>query len=272
MADWFLRFFKGILIGSGFILPGVSGGALAAVFGVYEKIIAFFAHITKNFKENVFYLFPIGIGGLTGIFLFSFVVSYSLGAYETQILWLFIGCILGTLPTLWKQAGLQGRQKKHLFLMLASFIIGVIFLHYGEKMTGGHISQNIFTWFLSGALIGLGIIIPGFSPSNFILYLGLYKAMADGIKGLDFFVILPLFAGAGLTVLLLSKAVNFIFEKAYAGLFHLILGIILASTVMIIPTDFNYLTLGTFFCLFSCLVGIFIGKWMCDLEKKYKDD
>ena len=94
MADWFLRFFKGILIGSGFILPGVSGGALAAVFGVYERIISFFAHVTKNFKENVLYLIPVGAGGLTGIFLFSFVVSYFLGAYEVQILWLFIGCIL----------------------------------------------------------------------------------------------------------------------------------------------------------------------------------
>ena len=52
-SDWFLRFIKGMFIGSGFILPGVSGGALAAVFGIYERIISFLAHITKNFKENV---------------------------------------------------------------------------------------------------------------------------------------------------------------------------------------------------------------------------
>ena len=272
MADWFLRFFKGILIGSGFILPGVSGGALAAVFGVYERIISFFAHVTKNFKENVLYLIPVGAGGLTGIFLFSFVVSYFLGAYEVQILWLFIGCILGTLPTLWEQAGRQGRQKKHIALILISFVISFAFMYYGERMSYGHVEQNVATWLLAGALIGLGIIIPGFSPSNFLLYMGMYKAMADGIKGLDFMVIIPLFAGAGLTVLLLSKAVNYIFEKAYAGLFHIILGIILASTVMIIPTDVNYLSMGTFICLFCCLLGIAVGKWMCALEKKYKDE
>lgn len=56
-SDWFLRFIKGMFIGSGFILPGVSGGALAAVFGIYERIISFLAHITKNFKENVLFLF-----------------------------------------------------------------------------------------------------------------------------------------------------------------------------------------------------------------------
>ena len=48
--EWFLRFVKGMFIGSGFILPGVSGGALAAIFGIYERIISFLAHITKDFK------------------------------------------------------------------------------------------------------------------------------------------------------------------------------------------------------------------------------
>ena len=60
-SDWFLRFIKGMFIGSGFILPGVSGGALAAVFGIYERIISFLAHITKNFKENVLFFIPVGL-------------------------------------------------------------------------------------------------------------------------------------------------------------------------------------------------------------------
>ncbi len=67
-----LRFVKGMFIGSGFILPGVSGGALAAVFGMYERLISFLAHITKNFKENVLFFLPVGLGGVTGIFLLSF--------------------------------------------------------------------------------------------------------------------------------------------------------------------------------------------------------
>lgn len=60
--DWWLRFIKGIFIGSGFILPGVSGGALAAVFGIYERIILFLANLTKNFKDNVRFFFPVGLG------------------------------------------------------------------------------------------------------------------------------------------------------------------------------------------------------------------
>ena len=73
MTDWLLRFVKGIFIGSGFILPGVSGGALAAVFGVYERIISFLAHLTRDFKKNVRFFIPLGLGGIAGVFLFSFL-------------------------------------------------------------------------------------------------------------------------------------------------------------------------------------------------------
>ncbi len=65
----FLYRFLGILIGSGFIVPGVSGGALAAIFGIYERIIGFLANLTKNFKENILYFIPAGLGG-AGIVLF----------------------------------------------------------------------------------------------------------------------------------------------------------------------------------------------------------
>lgn len=93
--DWFLRFIKGMFIGSGFILPGVSGGALAAIFGLYERMIAFLANVTKDFKKNVLFFLPVGIGALAGIVVLSFGVSYLLGNFETIILWFFIGCIVG---------------------------------------------------------------------------------------------------------------------------------------------------------------------------------
>ena len=118
--DWGLRFFKGMFIGSGFILPGVSGGALAAVFGMYERLISFLAHITRNFKENFLFFLPVGLGGVTGVFLLSFLVSFLLGAYETTILWFFVGCIAGTVPALWKESGKKGRNKTDLLIMVAS--------------------------------------------------------------------------------------------------------------------------------------------------------
>src|SRR5690554_5128488 len=163
--DWWLRFIKGIFIGSGFILPGVSGGALAAVFGIYERIILFLANLTKNFKDNVRFFFPVGLGAVTGIFLLSFAVSFLLGNYETIILWFFVGCIVGTVPALWREAGKRGRNKKDIVNTVITFIVFFLFLSFGEQLLTTTIEQNIWTWTIAGGLIGLGMIVPGLSPS-----------------------------------------------------------------------------------------------------------
>ncbi|MDT2738613.1 undecaprenyl phosphate translocase family protein [Enterococcus canintestini] len=268
--DWLLRFVKGMFIGSGFILPGVSGGALAAIFGIYERIISFLAHITRNFKENVLFFIPVGLGGVTGVFLLSFVVSFLLGTYETIILWFFVGCIIGTVPALWQEAGKKGRSMREVIILAVSFVLGFLFLWKGSGLFS-HVDQNFFTWVIAGGLIGLGMIVPGLSPSNFLVYMGMYKAMSDGIKDLNFSVIIPIGIGGIVTVLGLSKVMDYIFSKAYPQLFHFILGIVFASTVMIVPTNYSGFNLGSYAgCFVLCVLGILLGAWMSKLEDQYK--
>lgn len=269
--DWGLRFVKGMFIGSGFILPGVSGGALAAVFGMYERLISFLAHITRNFRENVLFFLPVGLGGITGIFLLSFLVSFLLGAYETTILWFFVGCIAGTVPALWKEAGKKGRSSSDVLIMIVTFVVAYLFLLYGAQLFDGQVEQNFVTWLIAGALIGLGMIVPGLSPSNFLVYMGLYKAMADGFKEMRLEVIFPIGIGGVLCVLGLSKIMDFIFSKAYSKLFHFILGVVFASTIMIIPTDYAGLGIaGLVACPILFAAGAALGWWMSRLEEQYK--
>ncbi|WP_067842113.1 DUF368 domain-containing protein [Amphibacillus sediminis] len=271
LAKWMLRFVKGMFIGSGFILPGVSGGALAAVFGIYERIISFLANVTKNFKENVLFFFPVGLGAVTGLFILSFAVSFLLGNYETPILWFFVGCIVGTIPTLWREAAKYERQPKHIYVLIVAFVGMLLFLMFGQRMIDGQVDQTIWTWTLAGAIIGLGVIVPGLSPSNFLIYLGMYKAMSDGIAAIDLNVILPIGMGALLCVFGLSKIMNYIFTKAYTGLFHFILGVVFASTIMIIPVNYQgFSWLGIAACALLFEGGILLGRWMSRLEEKYK--
>lgn len=268
--DWILRFVKGMFIGSGFILPGVSGGALAAIFGIYERIIGFLAHITRNFKENVLFFLPVGLGGLTGIFILSFAVSFLLGSYASIILWFFVGCIVGTVPALWNEAGKKGRSKREIIILTISFIAATIFLWKGASLFT-EVPQNTWTWMLAGFLIALGVIIPGLSPSNFLIYMGMYKAMADGFKTLDLSVIIPIGIGGVITVLSLSKVIDYIFSKAYPQLFHFIMGVVFASTIMIIPTDYNdFGVLDYGACVLMLVLGAALGAWMSRLEERYK--
>lgn len=270
IRDWLFRFIKGMFIGSGFILPGVSGGALAAIFGIYERIISFLAHITKNFKENVLFFLPVGLGALTALFLLSFVVSFLLGSYASIILWFFVGCIVGTVPALWKEAGKKGRSQRELFILITSFVGAFLFLWQGVGLFT-EISQNIWTWMIAGFLIALGVIVPGLSPSNFLVYMGMYKAMADGFKNLELQVILPIGIGGIVTILTLSKMIDYIFSKAYPQLFHFIMGVVLASTVMIVPTNYTGFTFLSYIaCVLMLGLGVFLGAWMSKLEERYK--
>ncbi len=273
LFDWFFRFIKGMFIGTGAILPGVSGGALAAVFGIYERMISFIANITKDFKKNFFYFLPVGIGGVMGVFLLSFALSYFFEKAETQIIWFFIGCIIGILPALFKQATKKGKTSKHTMILIITAVLATTFLMIVERsLIGQSIPLNFFTWIMAGAIFGLGLIVPGLSPSNFLVFLGMYQPMTDGIKNLDWSVIIPMAIGGIAIIVLLSKLVNYIFKVAYAGLYHFIIGVVFASTIMIIPTDYNYLSSGGFVCLVACIIGIVLGLWMNKLEETYKPE
>jgi putative membrane protein len=270
MIDWVLRMIKGAIIGTGFILPGVSGGALAAVFGLYERIISFIAHITKDFIKNVFFFIPVGIGALLGMFLLARPLSFLLENYEVQVLWGFVGCIIGTLPSLWKEAGKKGRNKKHYMVLVLTAVIGFSILYIMEKFFKTQAPLNFITWIFAGVLIALGVLIPGMSPSNFLVYLDMYKPMLEAFKIMNFMVLLPIMLGFVLCLLAFSAFIDKLFQRAYAGLFHFIVGIVLASTVMIIPLDYNYMSIGTLVCIGALILGLGLGLWMSKLEEKYK--
>lgn len=270
--EWVIRMIKGVFVGTGFILPGVSGGALAAIFGLYERMITFMAHLTRNFKENVLFFLPVGIGMLLGIVLLSYPLGYFLEYHLAPTMWLFIGTILGTFPSLWKEAGKKGREIKHIAVLMAALTAGLAFLLFGSEMFQGQVPQNFGTWIIAGGIIALGMLIPGLSPSNFLLYMGMYGAMVEAFKRLDLTVLVPIAIGGIVCVLSLSKLVDILFNKAYAVLFHIILGVVIASTLMIIPTDYNYLGPGTLVCAAACAAGAALGYWMSGLEEKYKPE
>jgi len=235
ISAWLIRLVKGILVGIGFILPGLSGGVLAVIFRVYDPIIRFLAKPFHRFGKNVLYLIPIGIGAVIGIVLFSVVVDAAFGRFAAQFICLFIGFVVGTFPSLYRTAGRQGRTTTHwIILAVAAVVIFAIMLIGGQSMID--VTPNWLVWLGSGALIGLGVIVPGMSPSNFLIYFGLYDKMAAGIKDFDFAVIVPLTLGLIVCVLVFAKAAAWAFDHYYAGMYHFILGMVIGSSLAIFPT------------------------------------
>lgn len=267
VVDWIVRLLKGILVGVGFITPGLSGGVLAVVFGLYEPLMRFLGNLKEKFGKNVRYFIPVGIGGVIGVVAFSAVVDWAFENYEVQAIWLFIGFIAGTFPSLLKTAGKQGRKSWH-WLLLVLTAVGMFFLMgWMERISTVQMIPSFKSWLLSGALIGLGVVVPGMSPSNFLIYIGLYQPMAAGIRNLDLGVIIPLVLGGILCVLLLARLISWLFKKFYTIIYHLILGIVVGSTAAIIPDGVRGWTWAV--CALLFLLGALISFALAKLDEKY---
>jgi putative membrane protein len=267
VLSWLIRLAKGALVGIGAIVPGFSGGVLAVVFGIYEPLLRFLANIRVKFMENFRYFLPVGIGGVIGVVAFSAVVDYAFTNYVAQFTWLFIGFIAGTFPTLLKTSGSEGRKPWHWLVLIGMAVATFYYMHWMESIRNVMLAPNIWLWLLSGALMGLGLVVPGMSPSNFLIYLGLYQPMANGIRHLDFSVILPIILGVVLCILVFAKLVSWLFRKAHTVMYHLILGIVVGSTAAIIPGGVSGWTI--LVCALLFLSGASASFALSKLDEKH---
>ena len=262
-----------MFIGLGVILPGVSGGALAAVFGIYERMIAFLSNIFKDFWKNVFFFIPVGIGALFSVFALSHPLDYFLKHNTVQVLWCFIGCIVGTLPALWREAGKEGRKNAHIVITIITAIVVCTGLLLARQYMNVEVPQNTLTWVMAGAIFAFGFIVPGLSPSNFLLYMNMYEAMNEGIKNLDLSILIPVTIGAIACILVFAKLMGYILKRAYAPIFHFIFGVVIASTVIIfpVPKDYAGITMPAIIVtILLFLVGFMVGLSMEILDRKFK--
>lgn len=231
-----LRVLQGALIGLGAVLPGISGGVLSVIFGIYKPIMELLSNPFANFKTHVPKLIPVFIGGAIGFLGVANVLAFFLEKYPAPSVCLFIGLITGMLPSLFKEAGEQGRTTAS-YISMAGCMCFIFILLIGLKMMKLDIAPNVFWYLFCGFCLALSVIAPGMSFSTLLMPLGLYTPFVDGIGKFDMGVIIPGGIGALVTVICLARAINTLFEKHYSVAFHGIIGIVVAATVMIIPVS-----------------------------------
>lgn len=245
-----LQLMQGALIGLGAVLPGISGGVLSVIFGIYKPIMELLANPFGKYKTHVPKLLPYVLGAAVGFLGIANLLAFVLEKYPAPSVCLFIGLITGMLPSLWREAGEQGRSRgSYLSLFLAMVCIFALLI--GLKQASVTITPN-FGWYLfCGFCLALSLIAPGMSFSTLLMPLGLYTPFVDGIGHFSMEVLIPAGIGALATVIGLSKAVNLLFDRYYSLAFHGIIGVVIAATVMIIPFD-SFMVSVT-----SCLINVF---------------
>ena len=233
------NFICGAAIGGGAILPGISGGVLCVVFGVYRSIMELFSHPIRALKKNWRMFLLVGMGWVLGFWFFAIIIEFLFAKSEMMATWLFIGLIIGTVPSIYKEAGKQGRSKGSFIALFAAFVALTSLLTYVQCGEFVQVTPGFGWYIFSGALWGISIVVPGMTSSSILMSLGLYEDLNSGIVDMNMGVILPWLLGMAVTVLLLARLVTHLFEKYYSYSFHAVVGIVLASTVAIIPLQYN---------------------------------
>jgi len=199
---------QGALIGLGAVLPGISGGVLSVVFGVYRPIMELLSDPVHKWRTHLPELFPYMIGSAAGFLGVANLLSYVLETYPEPSVCVFVGLIVGMLPSLWREAGEQGRTMGNVILSCVTLVAMLSLLFWLQN------SQNT--------------VEPGF-------FSFLFCGFVEGIGHVRLEVLLPGVAGCVVTFICLAKLVNRLFERQYAVMFHGILGIVGAATVMTVP-------------------------------------
>lgn len=235
----------GMAIGIAFIIPGFSGGSIAAILGIYEKLINAIADIFKSFKKSVLTLLPIALGMVIGVLALLFPLGWALEAFPIPTVCIFVGLAIGGLPSITDKLS-GGIKVQNIFACAIPLLLalGLSFLPVGADVDlfnlnfGGYVLL-----FIIGVVGSTALVIPGISGSMLLLILGYYNPIVNLatnhlLMGRDIAVSISVLATAGLGIavgfFLISFIMKFLLKNYARGTYFAILGFIIGS----IPTVF----------------------------------
>lgn len=254
--EFLFLFLKGIFVGIGKIIPGVSGSLIAAVLGIYEEAIYSINHLKDQFKKSVCYLLPIGLGVLLAVFLFSKILSFFLGYYYVFTMFLFLGLILGTVPSFRKSFSYESK------LDILIMILGFLFPFSFSLFEIPEAFVPTMSFFSCLFILGLGfldaatMIIPGVSGTALFIMLGSYAFVLNLFSNpFENIVFTSLFGfGMILGVFLVSFVVEICFQKNKNRFLIFIYGLLWSSIVYLFLLIIYQVTWSTFFLVLLCFL------------------
>ena len=261
-----ILFFKGLIIGIGKVIPGVSGSLLAISLGIYEEILQRIEHLFSNFKENLQFLIPIGLGILLAVLFGSKVLLYFFETYYIYTVVFFIGLIVGTVPNILQNGK---RTYKDWFFILFIFL-GMYFfytkLEFPEFVPTNNLSSFLYILFL-GFVDALTMVMPGISGTATYMMLGSYTFILNLFASPFSQIGYCLLFGIGLLigVLLMIKIVNYCFQKHSTLTWNIILAFLFSSIFFLLLKIIDLIDSTNIFSIFLLFI---IGFFLISLTNK----
>lgn len=241
MSNALYTMLSGVLIGTCMILPGVSGSVVAIMLGVYEWVLELLNNKDVRNSIKIKKLFPLALGIIIGVFIFGKILLIFYNNYSYEMMYIFIGLILGSIPALIREIN-QKNEKLNIKYLIISLVISII-LFLTPKIFNVHIENNLnfINLFIGGFLYIAGKIIPGISSSFFLMILGLYEYLLTIITNPlsmtlnKFITLIPFFLGVIIGLYIFVKLINYLLNKHFSKTYSTIIGFIIGSILAIYP-------------------------------------
>ncbi|MFF0674696.1 DUF368 domain-containing protein [Staphylococcus xylosus] len=239
---------KGFAMGTTDLVPGVSGGTIALLLGIYDDFIRSISGIfSKRFWESLKFLIPIGLGMVIAIGVLSKLINYLLSTHTIPTMFFFVGLIGGIIPYLLKTSKFkQTFNTLHYILLVLGIVIIVVItlLNNGDKHAGETLTLNsglVIKYFIAGMCASSAMLLPGISGSFMLLVFGIYGTVMFAISefmSLNFAAI-PILLTVGFGVicgfLFSSKLIQYLLSYYTFLTYALIIGFVVGSLYAVFP-------------------------------------
>lgn len=229
---------KGMCVGGSMLVPGVSGGSMAMILGIYDKLIDSVSSFFKHIKESLQFLIIFSLSAGIGMVLFAKPLLSLIERFPNVILYFFLGAVFGSVPMIVRKAEV----KKFHWTIIGYPVIGLILMALIARIPANLLTigdrgslLSYLPMLLAGVVVAIALVLPGISVSYMLLVLGVYEETMKAISTLDILYLMPLGIGLILGIILTTKLLEQAMTKYPRATYLVILGFILASCVEIFP-------------------------------------
>ncbi len=237
---YFRIFLCGMVIGIANAIPGVSGGTMAVVLNVYDRLIALVSFNLKKILRDLPFALLLVAGAGTGIVLFAKLISGLFDSYPVPTTWFFMGLIVGSIPFVARRTRGTGSVPVKAVLATIAVVVMIITVFFrpdegaGQAITALDPAVFLFL-FLASVAAAAAMIVPGLSGSFVFLMLGAYRTVIRAVSDMNLPILLPVALGAGAGLLAGAALIRFFLARRLDMVYAVILGLVVGSLVPVFP-------------------------------------
>ena len=282
-VDYIKLFFKGVFMGIADAIPGVSGGTIALLLGIYEELISSISGLNFNLitklKKNGFksfweslngnFLITLVLGIVISLILFVKISASLLTSHPLYVWSFFLGLILATVYVIYKLI-----ESWNLVNMISTLLMIAFSIILTSDSLDISDDTNLFYILICGIIASSAMILPGISGSLILVILGVYKILVEALDNLDIRIITSFIVGAIIGVISFSKILKWLFRNYKSLAYSIMLGLVIGSIEKIWPWNKSFsaeLSNLDLFVSISLVILGFIIVFLLEKRKKLND-